>query len=227
MALIVKDRVRQTTTTTGTGTITFTGSVVGFQDFSAIGNGNTTYYAIVDATTGDWEVGLGTYTASGTTFSRDAVYESSNSNNLVNFAVGTKDVFCTYPADRAIYTDATGTVITSASGGVIIPRVVQIADAASVTINADTTDVAYQTNTQAVGTLTINAPTGTPVSGQKLIFRLQSTNIQTFSWNAIFQGSTDLSLPTASTGSSKYDYMGFIYNTVNSKWQMVAKNFGF
>ena len=106
-------------------------------------------------------------------------------------------------------------------------RVVTVADAASVTINGDTTDMAIQTNTQAVGTLTINAPTGTPVSGQKLIFRLQSTNIQTFSWNAIFQGSTDLALPTASTGSSKYDYMGFIYNTVNSKWQMVAKNFGF
>lgn len=109
----------------------------------------------------------------------------------------------------------------------ITPRVVSIADATSVTINADTTDIATQANTQAVGTLTINAPTGTPVNGQKIIFRLQSTNVQTFSWNAIFAGSTDLSLPTASTGTSKYDYMGFIYNSTATKWQILAKNFGF
>jgi hypothetical protein len=106
-------------------------------------------------------------------------------------------------------------------------RVVEITDGSSVTINADTTDIAFQTNTQAAGTLTINAPTGTPISGQKIIFRLQSTNQQTFSWNAAFQGSNDAALPTLSTGSDKFDYVGFIYNTVTSKWQMVAKNFGF
>jgi hypothetical protein len=107
------------------------------------------------------------------------------------------------------------------------PRVVQIADGASVTIDVDITDIAYQTNTQGAGTLTINAPTGTPFSGQKFIFRLQSTNQQTFSWNAAFQGSNDAALPTLSTGSDKFDYVGFIYNSITSKWQMVAKNFGF
>lgn len=106
-------------------------------------------------------------------------------------------------------------------------RVVSIADGTSITINADTTDLATQVNTQATGTLTINAPTGTPFNGQKLMLRLQSTNVQTFSWNAIFAGSTDLVLPTASTGSSKYDYVGFIYNSTASKWQIIAKNFGF
>lgn len=106
-------------------------------------------------------------------------------------------------------------------------RVVALADATSVTFNADTTDVATQANTQAVGTLTVNAPTGTPFNGQKLVFRLQSTNIQTFSWNSVFQGSTDLGLPTASSGSSKFDYVGFIYNSTASKWQLVAKVFGF
>jgi len=106
-------------------------------------------------------------------------------------------------------------------------RVVSIADGTSITINADTTDLATQANTQATGTLTINAPTGTPFNGQKLMLRLQSTNVQTFSWNAIFAGSTDLVLPTASTGSSKYDYVGFIYNSTASKWQIIAKNFGF
>lgn len=98
MALIVKDRVKETTTTTGTGTVTLGGAVSGFQSFSVVGNGNTTYYAIVGGT--EWEVGIGTYTSSGTTLSRDTVLESSNSNALVNFSAGTKDVFVTYPAER-------------------------------------------------------------------------------------------------------------------------------
>ncbi len=118
----------------------------------------------------------------------------------------------------------TGNVI---AGGGIVTRVVSIADATSVTINADTTDLATQTNTQVAGTLTINAPTGTLASGQKFIFRLQSSNVQTFSWNAVFSGSTDLSLPTVSSGASKYDYMGFIYNSTAAEWQILAKNFGF
>jgi predicted secreted protein len=118
----------------------------------------------------------------------------------------------------------TGSVIT---GGGVVSRVVSIADATSVTINADTTDLATQTNTQVTGTLTINAPTGTLANGQKFTFRLQSSNVQTFSWNVVFSGSTDLSLPTTSSGSSKYDYMGFIYNSTAIKWQLLAKNFGF
>jgi hypothetical protein len=102
MALIVKDRVREITSTTGTGTITLTAAVVGFQSFSVIGDGNQTYYTIVDAATGAFEVGIGTYTASGTTLSRDTVLESSNANALVSFSSGTKDVFVTYPADRSV-----------------------------------------------------------------------------------------------------------------------------
>ena len=105
MALVVKDRVKETTATTGTGTITLAGASAGFQSFAAIGNANTTYYAIVDATSGAWEVGLGTYTASGTTLSRTTVLESSNANALVNFGVGVKDVFCTYPADKSVLLD--------------------------------------------------------------------------------------------------------------------------
>jgi hypothetical protein len=101
MALVVKDRVKESTTSTGTGTITLGGTFSGFQDFSAIGDGNTTYYTITDGT--NWEVGIGTYTASGTTLSRDTVLESSNSGSLVNFGAGTKDVFVTYPAERAVY----------------------------------------------------------------------------------------------------------------------------
>ena len=109
MPLVVKDRVNETSTTTGTGTFTLAGAVTGFQTFSAIGNGNTTYYTIVLQGGTEWEVGLGTYTSSGTTLSRDVVLSSSNSGSLVNFSAGTKNVFCDYPAPKAVYGDATNT----------------------------------------------------------------------------------------------------------------------
>jgi hypothetical protein len=111
MALAVKDRVRETSTTSGTGTLTLAGAVAGFQAFSIIGNANTTYYGIVDATTGDWEVGIGTYTLSGTTLSRTTVLSSSNAGSLVNFAANSKDVFVTYPSSKSVYLDASGNVI--------------------------------------------------------------------------------------------------------------------
>ena len=109
MALVVKDRVQETTITVGTIAFVLTGAVSGFQSFSAIGNGNTTYYAIVGGT--EWEVGIGTYTALGTTLSRDTILASSNGGSAVNFSVGTKNVFVTYPADKSIYDDAAGNVI--------------------------------------------------------------------------------------------------------------------
>ena len=110
MALVVKDRVQETSTTTGTGTFTLAGAVSGFQSFSVIGNANTTYYTIVGGA--EWEVGLGTYTSSGTTLSRDTVLASSaGGTTKVTFSAGTKNVFVTYPADKAIYDDAAGNVI--------------------------------------------------------------------------------------------------------------------
>ena len=109
MALVVKDRVQETSTTTGTGTFTLAGAVSGFQSFSVIGNANTTYYAIVGGT--EWEVGLGTYTSSGTTLSRTTILESSNGGTAVNFSAGTKNVFVTYPAEKGLYLDASGNAI--------------------------------------------------------------------------------------------------------------------
>jgi hypothetical protein len=108
MALILKDRVQVTSTTTGTGTFTLGSAVAGFQDFSVIGDGNTTYYVITNNV--DWEVGLGTYTSSGTTLSRDSILESSNSGNAVDWTAGTKNVFVTYPAEKAVTLDGTETL---------------------------------------------------------------------------------------------------------------------
>ena len=110
MALVLKDRVRESSSTSGTGTITLAGAATGFDSFASIGDGNTTYYAIIDTIAGEWEVGLGTYTASGTTLSRDTVLESSNSDTLVNFAANSKDVICTYPADKSVFLSADGSL---------------------------------------------------------------------------------------------------------------------
>lgn len=107
MALVLADRVRETTTTTGTGTITLAGAVTGFQSFSVIGNANTTYYTIAGQGTNEWEVGIGTYTSSGTTLSRDTVLASSaGAPTKTTFSAGTKDVFVTYPSERAVYFNA-------------------------------------------------------------------------------------------------------------------------
>ena len=111
MAIVLKDRVKETASAPGTGTITLGGAASGFQAFSAIGNGNVTYFAIVDAASGAWEVNYGTYTSSGTTLSRNATpLSSSNAGALVNFT-GTVDVFCTYPSEKAIYEETGGNVL--------------------------------------------------------------------------------------------------------------------
>ena len=110
MALILKDRVKETTTTAGTGTVTLAGAATGYQTFAAIGNANTTYYCIAGQGTSEWEVGIGTYTSSGTTLSRDTVLASSNSGSLVTFSAGTKDVFATYPSEKSVNQDASGNI---------------------------------------------------------------------------------------------------------------------
>jgi hypothetical protein len=109
MALVVKDRVKESSTTSGTGTLTLAGAVPGFQAFSAaLSNSDTTYYAIAESSTGAWEVGLGTYTASGTTLARTTVLGSSNSGSAINLSGAGADVFITQPADKAAYFDAAG-----------------------------------------------------------------------------------------------------------------------
>ena len=112
MALVVNDRVKETSTTTGTGTFDLAGAVSGFESFVAgIGNSNTTYYAIVNEN-GEFEVGLGTVTDAATdTLSRDTIISSSNSDSAVNFGAGTKNVFCTLPASKAVILDSSGNIV--------------------------------------------------------------------------------------------------------------------
>jgi hypothetical protein len=120
MPLVLADRVKETTISTGTVTITLAGAATGFQSFAVIGNGNTTYYTIAGQGTSEWEVGIGTYTASGTTLSRDTVLASSaGAPNKTSFSVGTKDVFVTYPASKSVYEDEAQAVYAGGGTGAI------------------------------------------------------------------------------------------------------------
>jgi hypothetical protein len=111
MALVINDRVKETTTTTGTGAVALAGAVTGFETFAAgVGNSNTTYYAIVHQTANEFEVGLGTLDGDSSDLTRTTVISSSNSDSAVDFAAGTKDVFCTIPASKLIFEDANNDV---------------------------------------------------------------------------------------------------------------------
>ena len=111
MALVLNDRVRETTTTTGTGAVALGGAVSGFETFgTGIGNSNTVYYAIVHRSAAEFEVGLGTLDGDSSDLTRTTVISSSNSDSAVNFASGTKDVFCTLPASKAVFEDASSHV---------------------------------------------------------------------------------------------------------------------
>jgi hypothetical protein len=155
MALVLADRVKDTTTTSSTGTVTLSGTPpTGYQGFTAIGNGNTTYYTIAHQTANEWEVGIGTYTSSGTTLSRDTVLASSNSGSLVNFSAGTKDVFVTYPAERTIMGGGGG------QGAIVVNQ-------SNVTSSYT---IASGTNGFSVGPMTVNSGVAVTVSsGQRWV----------------------------------------------------------
>ena len=163
MALVLADRVRETSTTTGTGSVTLAGAYTGFQTFSAgVGNSNSTYYTIANVVSGEYEVGIGTYTSGGNTLSRTTVLSSSNANALVNFGSGSKDVFVTQPAGRAVYVEGTSVV---AANSATVPNSL-LANSSltlgstSLTLGTTTTSVAGLTLTTAAvnGTLGVTTP---------------------------------------------------------------------
>ena len=163
MAFVLADRVKETTTTTGTGTVTLLGASTGFQSFAAIGNGNSTYYTIAGQTSSEWEVGIGTYTSSGTTLSRTTVLSSSNSGSLVNFSAGTKDVFVTQPSSRTVYVGASDQTIYGANnaqgnGGLVV----------NATTISNNYTVASGFNAMSVGPVTVGSGSAVTVaSGQR------------------------------------------------------------
>ena len=127
MALVINDRVKVTSTTTGTGAMALGSAVTGFETFAqGIGNNNTTYYCIFNQGTSEFEVGLGTLDGSSANLTRTTVISSSNSDSAVDFSAGTKDVFCTLPASKSVYLDATGTPVGAASAGFALAMAVAL-----------------------------------------------------------------------------------------------------
>ena len=127
MALVINDRVKVTSTTTGTGAMALGAAATGFETFAqGIGNNNTTYYCIFNQGTSEFEVGLGTLDGTSANLTRTTVISSSNSDAAVNFAAGTKDVFCTLPASKSVYLDATGTPVGAASAGFALAMAVAL-----------------------------------------------------------------------------------------------------
>jgi hypothetical protein len=178
MALVVKDRVKETTATTGTGTLTLAGAVTGFQSFSSVlSNGDTTYYAIFESSTGAFEVGLGTFTTSGTTLARTTILESSNAGLAINLTAGAADVFITQPAEKAVYLDASNDV-TSGAG--------------QIDISNFNNDSGYTTNTGTV----------TSVGGNGNVNGITLSGTVTSSGNLTLGGTlSNVSLTTQVTGT--------------------------
>ena len=161
MALVISDRVKETTTTTGTGTLTLGGAVTGFETFTAnLSDGDTTYYACTDNT--DFEIGLGTFTTSGTTLARTTILASSNSGSAVNWAAGTRTIFCTLPAAKAVFLDASN--VTNISN-------LKLASGATVTAILDEDGLSSDSATSLATQQSIKAYVDAQVTAQDLDFQ--------------------------------------------------------
>lgn len=142
MALVVKDRVRVATTTTGTSDFALGGAIFGYQSFSAIGDGNQTYYVCQDTDAGTWEVGIGTYSSTGPTLSRDTILDSSSGGSKVSFAVGTKNVFCAYPAERSVYLDVAGSYPVQSTFNTLAATTASLTNGTVIATPSNNTDIA-------------------------------------------------------------------------------------
>jgi hypothetical protein len=232
MAFVLNDRVLETSTSTGSGTITLAGSPSSFQTFLAgIGASNTTYYAIQNTNANEFEVGFGTLDATGLILTRTTVYRSSNSNNLVTFTAGTKNVFCTYPATRSVNYDSAGalaiTGATTMSSSLGVTGAATLSSTLGVTNTATFTGAAIFNGTStfnntATITSATNSPltvnnggTGTPLANSAASF---FGNVNSFSQvnyqnlNAGTSASTDF-VATADNGNDTTNFVNFGINS--------------
>jgi len=172
MALVLKDRVKESTATTGTGTYTLAGAVTGFEAFSSIGNSNTTYYVCTDGT--DFEVGIGTYTSSGTTLARTTILESSNSDSAVSWSSGSKTIFCSQPAEKAVFLNASNNL--DISGDVDVDGTLE-ADAVTVNGTALSTVIAGTTVANATLAATVTVTDSTANTNFPVVFHDESNGL--------------------------------------------------
>jgi hypothetical protein len=214
MALILKDRVRETTAVTGTSSAVLLGAVTGFQSFAVIGDGNTCYYTISDQSGPNFEVGIGTYSTSGPTLARTTILASSNGGAIVPFPAGTKDVFVTYPAEKSVNLDAAGNV--SPLGTV-----------ASATWNATTIGVPYGgtgITTLTTGRIPFGAGTSPFGSSANLFFDSVNTRFgvgtSTPAVTAALVGTDSLLVPKGTTAEQPTGVTGYLrYNTTTNEFE--------
>ena len=208
MALVLADRVQETTTTTGTGSLTLAGAVAGYQTFAVVGNGNTCYYTIVDGVA--WEVGVGTYSTSGPTLARTTVLSNSNGNTSpITLAAGTKSVFVTYPAGKSINLNESGNAspLGTVSSGTWQGTTVGVAyGGTGVTASSGANSVMLRDSNQNVDVNRLNqANTNTAAAGGTIALTAASTYSQTLTGT----GNQTFTMPDATTLATG---VAFVFN---------------
>lgn len=219
MALILADRVQQTGTANTTVSFTLSGTVTGYQAFTAIGNTNTTFYAAVD-TAGNWEVGLGTYSTTGPTLTRTTVYSSSNSGSAVTFS-GTVNVFTTYPSSRSVNLDA------SSIANLTNPTVTNYTETLYAANTGTAITVALTNGTVQQLTLTGNAtiimPTATAGKSFVIMLKQDGTGSRSVTWSTVVWPSG--TAPTITSTASKQDIYSFFSDGTNWYGVTVGQNY--
>jgi hypothetical protein len=219
MALVINDRVRETTTVTGTNDATLLGAVTGFQAFSVIGNGNTTYYTISDQSGGNWEVGIGTFSSVGPTLARTTVLSSSAGGTKVSFPAGTKDVFVTYPSEKSVNLDESDFVIAGGSSDIGLNGNLTFNGSAR-RIRGDFSNathsnrVLFQTTTTNGNTIVGFIPNGTSTTSQINLYN-NSDPTNTSVLQLSVQGSTATAISSGNTGSGTF--LPLVFNTNSSE----------
>jgi hypothetical protein len=209
MALALNDRVQQQGTANTTVSFTLTSLVTGFQSFAVIGNGNTTYYSATDAT-GNFEVGIGTYSTTGPTLTRNTILSSSNSNTAVTF-VGTVNVFVTYPSSKSVNLDGSSNVsaLGTISSGTWQGSTIGVAyGGTGVTTSSGANSVMLRDANQNVAVNRLNqSNTNTSAAGGVTALTTASSYIHTLSGT----GNQTYTMPDATTLSTG---VAFLFNNM-------------
>jgi hypothetical protein len=214
MALVVFDRVQESTTTAGTGSVTLGGAVAGFQSFAVVGNGNTTFYCIVDTQVGAWEVGVGTYSTSGPTLARTTILSNSNGNTspiTLSSSANTKSVFVTYPSETSVNLDASGnvTALGNVTSGTWQGTTIGVAyGGTGVTASSGANSVVLRDANQNITVNRVNqANTTTTAAGGTTVLTAASSYIHTL----VGTGGQTYTLPDATTLTTG---VAFVFNNL-------------
>jgi len=206
MAFVIANRVQETTTTTGTGTVTLAGAVSGFQSFAVIGNANTTYYTITSGTA--WEVGIGTYTSSGTTLARTTILSSSAGGSAITLS-GTSNVFSSYPTERAVMTDVAQTISNKKLQAYNETVTTSTPSAGTVTLDLSTANVFTVTLTASTTALAFsNLPASGASFSVTLIVKQDATGNRLLTYPASCKF-TDSVSPVLATAANRTDVITF------------------